>query len=88
MVVMDNLSCHKVKGVEEAIKARGASLRYLPPSSPDLNPIEMAFSKLKSNLREAAETTVVGLWNAIGRVVELVQPEECRNFFREAGYAT
>ena len=76
IVVMDNLSCHKIEGVEEAIKERGASLRYLPPYSPDLNPIEIAFSKLKSHLRKAAETTVTGLWNATGRILDLFKPEE------------
>ena len=86
IVVMDNLPVHKVAGVREAIEAAGATLLYLPPYSPDLNPIEMAFSKLKAHLRKAAEHTVAGLLRRIGRVVKTFTPQECRNFLRHAGY--
>ena len=71
IVVMDNLTAHKVVGIRQAIEARGAELRYLPPYSPDLNPIEQAFAKLKALLRKAAERTVDGLWNAIGKLLDL-----------------
>ena len=86
IVVMDNLPVHKVAGVREAIEAAGATLLYLPPYSPDLNPIEMAFSKLKAHLRKAAEHTIAGLLRRIGRVVKAFTPQECRNFLRHAGY--
>ena len=86
IVVMDNLPVHKVAGVREAIEAAGATLLYLPPYSPDLNPIEMAFSKLKAHLRKAAEHTIAGLLRRIGRVVKTFTPQECRNFLRHAGY--
>jgi transposase len=86
IVVMDNLPVHKVAGVREAIEAAGAILLYLPPYSPDLNPIEMAFSKLKAHLRKAAERTIAGLLRRIGRVVKAFTPQECRNFLRHAGY--
>jgi len=86
IVAMDNLPVHKVAGVEEAIEAAGAILLYLPPYSPDLNPIELAFSKLKAHLRQAAEHTITGLLRRIGRVVRAFSPQECRNFFRHAGY--
>ena len=86
IVVMDNLSSHKGAGVREAIEAAGASLLYLPPYSPDFNPIENAFAKLKTMLRKAAERTVDGLWNAIGRIIDTVTPEECTNYFAAAGY--
>jgi transposase len=86
IVAMDNLPVHKVAGVEEAIEAAGATSQYLPPYSPDLNPIEMAFSKLKAHLRKAAEHTIPGLVRKIGRVVKAFTPQECRNFFRHVGY--
>lgn len=86
IVAMDNLPVHKVAGIEQAIKAAGATLQYLPPYSPDLNPIEMTFSKLKAHLRKAAEHTVPGLLRRIGRVVKTFTPQECRNFFRHVGY--
>jgi len=73
--------------VVEAITAQGAQLVYLPPYSPDLNPIEQAFAKLKAALRHAAERTREGLWQAIGRTLDRYQPQECRNFFKNAGYA-
>ena len=75
-----------VAGVREVIEAAGAQLRYLPKSSPDLNPIEMAFSKLKAHLRKAAEHTIAGLLRRIGRVVKTFTPQECRSFLRHAGY--
>lgn len=87
IVVMDNLSSHKVEGVREAIEAVGAQLLYLPPYPPDFNPIEMYFSKLKAALRKAAERNVSALWNAIGRIFDVITPTECSNFFHKAGYA-
>jgi transposase len=87
ILILDNLSSHKVAGIREAIEARGARILYLPPYSPDLNPIEKAFAKLKALLRKAAERTRDGLWNTIGRIIELYKPNECRNLFKEAGYA-
>ena len=86
VVVMDNLSSHKGPRVREMIEAAGASLLYLPPYRPDFNPIENAFAKLKALLRKAAERTVDGLWTAIGRIVDLFIPAECRNYFAAAGY--
>ena len=86
IVVMDNLSSHKRPAVRHAIEAAGASLLYLPPYSPDFNPIENAFAKLKALLRKAAERTVDTLWAAIGRLIETFTPAECANFFRAAGY--
>lgn len=82
----DNLSSHKRVAARELIEAAGAELRFLPPYSPDLNPIEMAFSKLKALLRKAAERTVEGLWTAIGRLVDRITPAESANFFAAAGY--
>ena len=86
IVVMDNLPAHKVAGVRAAIEAQGAELRYLPPYSPDLNPIEQAFAKLKALLRKAAERSKDGLWNAIGSLLELFPPAECANYFANSGY--
>ena len=86
IVVMDNLGSHKGPAVRAAIEAAGARLLFLPPYSPDFNPIEMAFSKLKALLRKVAERTVEGLWSAIGRLVDTVTPHECANFFAAAGY--
>jgi transposase len=88
IVVMDNLACHKVAGVREAIEACGASLLYLPPYSPDLNPIEHSFAKLKALIRKAAARTRDALWNAIGSFVPRFLPQECANYFASAGYAT
>jgi transposase len=88
IVLLDNLSSHKVVGVRAAIAAQGAQLLYLPPYSPDLNPIEQAFAKFKAALRQAAQRTRDGLWQAIGRTLDLYPPQECRNFFNNAGYAT
>lgn len=86
LVVMDNLSSHKGPKVREIIEAAGARLLYLPPYSPDFNPIEMAFAKLKALLRKAAERTVDGLWAAIGRIVDLITAVEAANFFKATGY--
>jgi len=86
VVVMDNLTGHKGPRVRQLIEAAGASLFYLPPYSPDFNPIENAFAKLKALLRKAAERTVEGLWTTIGQLIDLFTPKECRNFFAAAGY--
>jgi len=86
IVVMDNLSSHKGSKVRNLIEAAGAQLRYLPPYSPDLNPIENAFSKLKALLRKAAERTVDGLWTQIGCLLDRFRPDECKNYFTAAGY--
>lgn len=86
IVVMDNLSSHKVAGVREAIEAAGAELRYLPPYSPDLNPIEQVFAKLKALLRKIAARSVEALWTAIGQLLSQFAPDECANYFRNSGY--
>jgi len=86
VVFVDNLPAHKVVGVPEAIEAAGASLRFLPAYSPDLNPIEQAFSKLKAALRKGAARTVTRLLKLIGRIAKTLAPEECANYFRHAGY--
>ena len=86
VVVMDNLSSHKGPRVRALIEAAGAALLFLPPYSPDFNPIENAFAKLKALLRKAAERTVAGLWHAIGRIVDTFSPRECANYFAAAGY--
>jgi transposase len=86
IVVMDNLSSHKGPAVRAMIEAAGASLAYLPPYSPDFNPIENAFAKLKALLRKAAERTVEGLWKAIGELVDTFSPQECARYFAAAGY--
>ncbi|MER9670841.1 IS630 family transposase [Mesorhizobium sp. M0203] len=86
VVVMDNLPAHKAAGVRDAIEAAGASLLYLPPYSPDFNPIENAFAKLKALLRAKAERTIKALWDAVGAVVDLFTPAECANYFKAAGY--
>jgi transposase len=86
IVIMDNLSSHKGPRVQALIEAAGASLVFLPPYSPDFNPIEKAFAKLKAMLRKAAERTVDGLWNTIGRISETFTPNECANYFAACGY--
>ena len=88
IVVMDNLAAHKVQGVRAQIEAAGASLLYLPPYSPDLNPIEMAFAKLKARLRGAAERSVEALWTRIGQLLDTFSAQECANYLRHAGYAS
>jgi transposase len=77
---------HKAEGLRLAIEQAGAELRFLPPYSPDFNPIEMAFSKLKALMRSKAERTVDGLWDAVGAVIPLFMPDECANYFAAAGY--
>jgi transposase len=86
IVVMDNLSSHKRAAVRELIEQAGATLIFLPPYSPDFNPIEKAFARLKALLRKAAERTVSGLWDLIGNLVDLFQPHECANYFSSCGY--
>jgi transposase len=86
IVVMDNLGAHKVRGVRQAIEAAGAELLYLPPYSPDLNPIEQAFAKLKTLLRTAARRTVDALWRAIGHALDAFTPAECAHYLAHAGY--
>jgi transposase len=86
IVILDNLAAHKSQRAEQAIKARGAWILFLPPYSPDLNPIEMAFAKLKAHLRARAIGTIDGLWQAIGDICELYSPAECQNYFAAAGY--
>ena len=88
IVVMDNLSSHKSKAVREAIRAAGAKLFFLPPYSPDLNPIEQAFSKLKTLLRKENARTIEQIEKCIAKLIKLIDQEECRNYFREAGYAS
>jgi transposase len=86
VVIADNLSAHKSLIAEQAIKDRGAWMLFLPPYSPDLNPIEMAFSKLKAHLRKRAARTIEDLWQAIGQICDLYDPDECLNYFKAAGY--
>jgi transposase len=88
VVVLDNLAAHKVAGIEQAIRAAGASLMYLPPYSPDLNPIEQAFAKLKALLRKAAARTRDALWNTIGDLLNSFTPDECQNYLANSGYAS
>lgn len=88
VVVMDNLSAHKGPRVEELINAAGAELRYLPPYSPDLNPIEKAYSKLKAYLRKIAERTVAGLMRALETCAHIFLSTECANYFKACGYDT
>jgi transposase len=85
-VILDNLSSHKVAGVAAAITASGARLRYLPPYSPDLNPIEKLFSKLKARLRKAAARDMEALWKEIGDLLNTVSASECTNYFQSCGY--
>ena len=86
IVIADNLSSHKVAGVREAIEAKGATMRYLPPYSPDFNPIEKMFSKLKALLRKAAHRSVDALWYEIGKLLDTFSPSECKNYFESSGY--
>ena len=88
IVVMDNLPAHKGDRVRALIEATGARLLLLPPYSPDLNPIEMAFAKLKTLLRTAAERTIDALWDRIGIILDDFTPQECANYLRHAGYAS
>ncbi|WP_318855663.1 IS630-like element ISRm10-1 family transposase [Sinorhizobium meliloti] len=86
VVVMDNLPAHKTSGVRDAIERAGAKLMFLPPYSPDFNPIENAFSKLKAMLRGRAERKIDALWDAVGALIPRFTPDECANYFRAAGY--
>lgn len=88
IVVMDNLGSHKGQGVRAAIRAAGAKLFFLPPYSPDLNPIEQAFSKLKTLLRKAAKRTVVDTWKCIGTLLDEFTPDECANYVGNSGYGS
>ena len=87
VVVLDNLPAHKVAGIREAINAVGASILYLPPYSPDLNPIEQMFAKLKALLRKAAARTRDALWDTIGNLLPAFSPAECQNYINNSGYA-
>lgn len=86
VVILDNLSSHKRPAARALIETAGARMLFLPPYSPDFNPIEKAFSKLKALLRKAAERTVAGLWDRIGKLIDLIEPQEARNFFTSCGY--
>ena len=86
IVILDNLSSHKRPCVRQAIRARGARLLFLPPYSPDLNPIEQVFAKLKHLLRKAAERSVEATWKRIGSLLDAFPPHECANYFRNSGY--
>lgn len=88
VVVMDNLGSHKGVAVHRAIRAAGAHLLFLPPYSPDLNPIEQVFAKLKHLMRSAAERTVDAIWKRLGTLLQTLSPEECANYLRNAGYAS
>ena len=86
IVIMDNLPAHKPIAVRNAIETAGAELRFLPPYSPDFNPIEMAFAKFKAFLKRLAARTLDDLWSAITQAVDIFKPDECQNFFTAAGY--
>ncbi len=86
IVILDNLNSHKVAGVRAAIEAVGAELWYLPPYSPDFNPIEQVFAKFKWMIRGAQERTVAGLWKRCGQLIERFSETECRNYFKHCGY--
>ena len=88
IVIMDNLGSHKATALRKAIKAAGARLWYLPPYSPDLNPIEQTFAKIKHWLRLAQKRSVEDLWRYVGDLVSTIQPGECANYFANAGYAS
>jgi transposase len=87
VVIMDNLSAHKVEGIRALIEAAGAILIYLPPYSLDLNPIEQAFAKFKALLRKAAERSIPAQWNRIGSILSAFSADECANYFRHSGYS-
>ena len=86
VVILDNLPAHKGPAIRNAIEATGAALRFLPPYSPDFNPIENAFAKLKALLRKAAARTLDDLWRVIGQSLDAFTPQECANYFEAAGY--
>ena len=86
VIILDNLAAHKSQKAEKLLRAKGAWMLFLPAYSPDLNPIEMAFAKLKAHLRKTAARTIDDLWKAIGNICKLFTPEECSNYFAAAGY--
>ena len=86
VVILDNLPAHKRKEAENAVRERGAWMLFLPPYSPDLNPIEMAFSKLKAHLPKTGARTIDALWKATGKICDQYTPQECLNYFKAAGY--
>lgn len=86
VVILDNLSSHKSEKAAAMLREKGAWFLFLPPYSPDLNPIEMAFSKLKAHLRRTGARTIEALWRAVGEICDLFEPQECWNFFKAAGY--
>ena len=86
IVIMDNLPVHKVPAVRRAIEAAGAQLLFLPAYSPDLNPIEMVFAKMKAKLRHEAHRCIDALWRALGRIANAITPPECANYIRHCGY--
>jgi len=88
IVVMDNLASHKVAGIRQVIEAKGASVRYLPPYSPDFNPIEQVFAKLKTLLRRTAARTMESLWHTIGSLLHRFSPQECASYIRHCGYGS
>lgn len=88
IVIMDNLGSHKSAAVRRAIRAAGARLWYLPPYSPDLNPIEQAFAKIKHCMRQAQKRTIEDTWRHVGQLVQAIQPPECQGYFKNAGYAS
>ena len=88
VVILDNLSSHKSEKAKAILKERGAWFLFLPPYSPDLNPIEMAFAKLKAHLRRIGARTISALWDAVGSICDLYKPEECQNYLRHAGYVS
>ena len=88
IVVMDNLGSHKAKAIAQAIRDAGARLWFLPPYSPDLNPIEQTFAKIKHWMRMANKRTIEDVWRYVGRLIETITPKECANYFENAGYAS
>lgn len=86
VVILDNLACHKSEKAQAILKTRGAWFLFLPPYSPDLNPIEMAFAKLKAHLRRIGARTIDALWQAVGSICDLYSPDECWNYLKQAGY--
>lgn len=88
IVICDNLPAHKVADVQSIVEAQGATIKYLPPYSPDLNPIENVFAKLKALLRKAAERSYEKLWQAVGQLMDQFPADECFNFFKHAGYVS
>jgi transposase len=88
IVILDNLGSHKGQAARNAIRARGAHLIFLPPYSPDLNPIEQVFAKLKHLLRDAQPRDVEATWRKVGKLLDLFSPDECANYFRNSGYVS